>query len=525
MRASSRYDSRAVFHWDHLAGSCVVACVTILAISFTHVVWLYDTALEAERLLYALLRDGASFGEVMGTAPPGQGLIAVFVVLVDSAVGRMLPGVEMAHDILRVMSSAFATKICLSALINYSRSSWPDAKWASISFTLLVALGPFALLLSQVGVSTMICLAAAAQIIRVVFGLDRQPERVGMWAPIYVLVMVSFAGWPAITLSVLLFAVCLVQALLFRDKDAALTSGFAILLAFAIGGAVLTWAPDWPVPARSWAMPYMFLAMGLPFLVVAGALLSPDILRARENLQSFTLPIVTMLILFVLVVCVGDNLLAASALLMLAYAKLWGLSTPSFTHETNDPYFRPRETVWAIGAWLIGPITVVGAYALSAGAVWSFRTISLSGIFCGLCLAALAIFVRLRRTQNGSRWALILTSVGAVLFIGGVASVPMREAHGPASLALAQQVWKLCRDNKESPAIALIGDGIDPLTQRLLGPARRGPTDGVDLLHIRRADAAAPDSVIDLVQMRQPGLYIAAIVAPSEAARTRCGSN
>ena len=143
------YDGKVGFHWDHLAGCFIVACVTVLAISFDHVVWLYDTALETERLQAALLRDDASFfGEVVGTAPPGQGLIAIFVVLGDNAIGRIISGEEITHGILRVMAAALVTIYCLSALVKYTRWSPPDAPWFySISFTFLVVLGPFALLL------------------------------------------------------------------------------------------------------------------------------------------------------------------------------------------------------------------------------------------------------------------------------------------------------------------------------------------------------------------------------------------
>ena len=231
-----------------------------------------------------------------------------------------------------------------------------------------------------------------------------------------------------------------------------------------------------------------------------------------------------MLALAALAVSTGDNLLAATATLLLAYSTMWALLTPSFIHARNDPDYRLRDTIWAILIWLIGPIAVLVIYSLSTGAVWNIRTSLFSILFLVLCLMAVAIFLRFHQNQNGSRWALVMTSVAAVLFVGGVASVPVREAHGPAAMTFAQQIWSLCRDGERPPAAVQVSAAIDPLTRRRLGPARLGPTDEVDVLHIRSAYAAAPEGAIDLVRMRQPSLYIAAIVAPSEATRARCGS-
>ena len=69
-------------------------------------------------------------------------------------------------------------------------------------------------------------------------------------------------------------------------------SGFTILLGLGISIAVLALGLDWPAAERTWAMYHVFLAMGLPFIVVALALLAPELLRAKDNLQWFTFPII-----------------------------------------------------------------------------------------------------------------------------------------------------------------------------------------------------------------------------------------
>ena len=153
----AKYDAEVGFHWDHLIGSLIAACTTFLAIVFHNVVWIYDIALETERLVAALLIDKAPLVELFDTAPPGQIVISFFVFLGDSLVGRLLPEAAITHDLIRVIAAAYATYACLSGLIRDSRwSSQDTSKFYSNSLTLLVVLGPFALLISQVGVSTMV---------------------------------------------------------------------------------------------------------------------------------------------------------------------------------------------------------------------------------------------------------------------------------------------------------------------------------------------------------------------------------
>lgn len=529
MSTAPAYADKAGFHWHHLAGILIVACVTVLAIVFEDVVSLYDTALESERLLVALLQNGAGLEEVFSTAPWGQGLIAFVVLKSDGAVGGMLVDVEITHSALRVAAAAFATYACLRALALLTRLMTQDAPWFySISFTLLVALGPFALLLSQTGVSTMICLASAAPLLRAVFGHFSPRGRVGVWAPALVLIIMVFGGWPGVALALLLSIGCLAQAVLSRGWNTILISSIPILLALGVAVLALMWAPFWPAHARTWGMSHVVLAMGLPFIVVAGVVLAPNYLLSASNLKFFTLPMITMLALVVLAIIVGGNLLAVAALVMLAYATMYGLA-PAVSVNAAGQYYSTREVVWAIAAWLIAPVAAIGTYALSAGAIWDVRTIVFSALLWLLCLAALALFMLSQRNLKGSLWALILTSIGAVLFVGGAASVPMLETRKLVPVMLAQQLWRLCRDGELPASDALVSAGVDPLTQRRMGPALRGPIVGVeivgvDVLHIRHADSPPPEGSIDLVQIRQPGPYIAAIASPSEAALERCGS-
>jgi hypothetical protein len=518
------YDDEVCFHWDHLAGCLIVACITVLAIVFDNVVWFYDTALETERLLTALLLDRAPFAELFDTAPPGQVLIAFFVFVGDSAVDRVLPEAKITHGIMRVIAAAGVSYVCLSALIKESHwSSQNVPRFYSISFSFLVALGPFALVLSQVGVSTMLSLAIAAPLLRILFALDNQSDRVGIFEPVFFLIIAAFAGWAGILLALLISAGCLLQSVACRAYDGVLISGFTLVLGFGISIVIFEWAPDWPAPARTLAISHVVLSMCLPFVVISIPLLLPCLSCEKEDFRRFILPIISVLIIVAIAVTTGGNLLVVVAVLLLAYFTMWALIIPSFIHARSDPYYRRSETIWPIIAWLIGPIAVIATYALSAIVVWNIRTIVFSLLFWTLCLIALAIFLRLQRNQGGSRWALILTSFATVLFVGGVTSVPMREVYAPTPLVLAQQIWSLCRAGGTPPATAQVSTGIDPLTQRRLGPARRGPTDGVDVLYIRSADAPVSENAIELVQMRQPGRYIAAIAAPSEAARARCG--
>ena len=59
-------------HWEHFAGCFYAAGITFFAIFFEQFFWIYDNALETERLLVALILDRVSFRELFETAPPGQ---------------------------------------------------------------------------------------------------------------------------------------------------------------------------------------------------------------------------------------------------------------------------------------------------------------------------------------------------------------------------------------------------------------------------------------------------------------------
>ena len=523
MSRYTTYNNNIGVHWEHLTGCIFVAGITVWAVFFDHIFWLYDNSLETERLLVALLLDRVSIKELFETAPPGQVIISFFVVFGDRAVGILRLGTEITHDLMRVVAAGYVTFECLRALIDDTDWSPSEApRFYSVFFTVLVALGPFALLLSQMGVSSLLCLAISTPLLRVVFGLDLHRKHVNKLEPTYFLIIVSIAGWPGVALAFFLSTGCLIQSFIFRDNFSVLVSALTLLLGAVVSISLMVFGPGWPSPTHSSAIFYVSLTIGLPLLLVVLAFLAPSILYTKNGLQ-LTLPVIAILGIVALAIFKGGNLLLAVALLLLAYTGMWALH-PSIVHSVRDYYNRTGETITAAFAWLIAPAAITATYALKSDADWNMQTIGFCALFWSCILGALAVFLRSPRNENGRRAVLVLTSVASVLFVGGVTSLPLREEYTPAPVALAQHIWSLCRDAETPPAIAKVAAGIDPLTQRRLGPARRGQIDGVDVLHIRNADAPKPENAIDLLQTSKPMEYIASIAVPTEAARARCGS-
>lgn len=507
--------------WEHFAGCVYVVGITTLAIFFEHFFWIYDNALETERLLVALIFDQVPFRELFETAPPGQVLISFFVYFGDGMVALVKPDTEVTHNFLRLALSGYVTYECLRALIFDTDWDPSEASRAySVFLTILLAMGPFALLISQMGISSLLSLAIATPLLRIVFGLDLHREYVDKLEPVYFVALVSLIGWPGVTFAFLLSGGCLAQSFLFRDYSAVLVSTLTLILGAAATLILAIFGPAWPVPPHSIAVLFIVLSMSLPLFFLVMAFLAPVILRGKGGV-GLALPIIATLIILILVFLKGGNLLLSVALLLLTYTGMWTLH-PSLAQFAHSSRYRALSVSTTIFAWLIVPTIATIAYLFSPYAVWNSPTIGFGSAFWASILIGLFVFLYSPNDAYGRRVVLVLASFASVFCVVGVASQPLREQYTTAPIILAKHLWSLCRDAEMPPSVARVEAGVDPLTQRLFGPAQRGNVRGADVLHVRDAEEEKPENAIDFLQMPEPNAYIASIVAPTEVALERC---
>lgn len=507
--------------WEHFAGCVYAAGVTFFAIFFEQFFWIYDSALEAERLLVELLLDRVSFRELFETAPPGQVLVSFIVYFGDRVAEVVQPGAEITHGFLRLVLSGYVTFECLRALIydtDWDPSEAP--RTYSIFFTVLIAMGPFALLLSQMGVSSLLSLAIATPLLRVVFGLDLHREHVDKLEPVYFVALASLAGLPGITFAFFLSVGCLIQSVLFRDYSAASVSALTLILGAGVSLVLVLFGAGWPTPAYSIAVLFVVLSMSLPLLLVVVVFLAPVILRGRGGV-GLTLPVIAVLIILTLVFFNGGNLLLAVALLLLAYTGMWTLH-PSMTQSVHSSRYRALSSFTTVLAWLFAPTIATIAYSLSSNPVWNLQTIGFGSLVWACILIGLVLFLYSPHDGYVRRSVLVVASFASIFCVVGITSQILRAQYTTAPITLAQNIWSLCRDAETPQSVARVESGVDPLTQRLLGPAQRSQVNGMDVLYVRVADAEKPENAIDILQIQKPNAYLVSIVTPTEVALERC---